>query len=247
MASLKCSVNNLDTKVVIWRKISDGNVLSVGTYMMVGDGSYSISHRDSRNEWNLVIKNVQLYHAGLYECQISTKEVISKNITLNVIDPPSAKKDIHISGPPYVERGDPIKLVCNATGVDHPPDDVDWFLNGNKIIGNTKDKIFITKFRTASTRTLHSELEVKHSRMEDSGTYICRSSDLAITSHHLTVLNANSNAEKRGTLGGDHGGIIPDGTSASQNSAKTIHHHSQTEQFICLLIAIVNLFQKVVH
>lgn len=70
---------------VIWRKISDGNVLSVGTYMMVGDGSYSISHRDSRNEWNLVIKNVQLYHAGLYECQISTKEVISKNITLNVI------------------------------------------------------------------------------------------------------------------------------------------------------------------
>ena len=41
---------------------------------------------------------------------------------------------IHIDGATYVEKRSVIRLVCNATGEEHSPDDIDWFLNGQKLV-----------------------------------------------------------------------------------------------------------------
>lgn len=96
---------------------------------------------------------------------------------------------IKIEGKSYVEKGEKIVLTCNATGELFPPDDIDWFKDGLKIKESTRSGISISKFRITETRTLHSVLEIDQSVMEDSGNYICRSSDLAITDKNVMVLN----------------------------------------------------------
>jgi len=83
-------------------------------------------------------------------------------------------------------------LTCNATGDIHPPDDIDWFKDGRKIRESERRGVSISKFRITETRTLHSVLEIDHSDMEDSGNYICRSSELSITDKNVMVLNGKS-------------------------------------------------------
>lgn len=70
-----------------------------------------------------------------------------------------------------------------------PPEDIDWFKNGEKIKQNQNRGITIAKFRIAETKTLHSQMEIDKADMDDKGVYICRSSDLAITSTSVIVLN----------------------------------------------------------
>ena len=88
-----------------------------------------------------------------------------------------------------MEKGEKIVLTCNATGELFPPEDIDWFKDGSTIKSNHLRGIFISKFRIPETRTLHSQLEIDHSDMHDSGNYICRSSTLAITDKSVMVLN----------------------------------------------------------
>lgn len=88
-----------------------------------------------------------------------------------------------------MEKGEKIVLTCNATGEMFPPEDIDWFKDGRKIKENQNRGVSITKFRIAETKTLYSQMEVEKADMDDSGIYICRSSDLAITSKSIMVLN----------------------------------------------------------
>lgn len=96
---------------------------------------------------------------------------------------------IVITGKDFVEKGDRIVLTCNATGEFFPPEDIDWFKDGSKVKQNAYRGISISKFRLSETKTLHSKLEIDHSDMSDSGNYICRSSDISITSKPVMVLN----------------------------------------------------------
>ena len=96
---------------------------------------------------------------------------------------------IKIRGKNYVEKGEQIILTCNATGELYPPEDIDWFKDGSKIKPNQFKGVSIAKFRIAETKTLHSQLEIDHSSMDDSGNYIGRSSELAITDKSVIVLN----------------------------------------------------------
>lgn len=96
---------------------------------------------------------------------------------------------ISVSGTKFVEKGDRIHLVCNSTGVLDPPDNLDWFKDGVKLTPDGLRQIKIDKFHVRATRTLVSVLEIRHSKMDDAGTYVCRSSDLAITSTKVHVLN----------------------------------------------------------
>lgn len=84
-AILYCSVVNLGTKTVIWRKVPSRHPLTVGTFTFISDKSYSVHRQSEKNEWNLIIKNVQPKHAGLYECHISTKDEQKFNVFLNVV------------------------------------------------------------------------------------------------------------------------------------------------------------------
>jgi hypothetical protein len=96
---------------------------------------------------------------------------------------------LSLSGKNLVHQGDPIRLSCNATGVQHAPEDVDWFFKGLKIQNSVQQEIIITKFLSLETRTLLSILEIERSKMNDSGIYICRSTDLMIKTLEVTVLS----------------------------------------------------------
>lgn len=197
-AILQCSVKHLGTKQIIWKKTTNEHVLTFGNMVFVDDPDISVDHMPHRDEWNLVISNVQPHHAGVYECQISTKEDLRKYVQLNVLDEAVPRLvAIKIGGKSYVEKGEKIVLTCNATGELYPPEDIDWFLDGQKIKQNQLRGITIAKFRVAETKTLHSQLEIDHSEMSDGGNYICRSSDLEITNKHVMVLNAETNHSKR--------------------------------------------------
>ncbi|XP_052282801.1 uncharacterized protein LOC127879787 isoform X2 [Dreissena polymorpha] len=198
-AILQCSVKHLGTKQIIWKKTTNEHVLTFGNMVFVDDPDISVDHMPHRDEWNLVISNVQPHHAGVYECQISTKEDLRKYVQLNVLDEAVPRLvAIKIGGKSYVEKGEKIVLTCNATGELYPPEDIDWFLDGQKIKQNQLRGITIAKFRVAETKTLHSQLEIDHSEMSDGGNYICRSSDLEITNKHVMVLNGvNPNIKPR--------------------------------------------------
>uniref|UniRef100_A0A8W8I0S6 Ig-like domain-containing protein n=1 Tax=Magallana gigas TaxID=29159 RepID=A0A8W8I0S6_MAGGI len=101
-ALLECSVDNLGTKEVIWKNRNQKHVITVGSFVFVGNGAYSVSHPSNSPHYDLVIKNVQRHHAGVYECQVSTREVMSIDIQLNVIDPPANKH--RYSSPPTASK-----------------------------------------------------------------------------------------------------------------------------------------------
>ncbi|XP_069138679.1 protein amalgam-like isoform X2 [Argopecten irradians] len=207
-AVLECSVRNLGTKSVIWKRKSEKHALTIGDFVFTSDNSYSVEHADRSQIWALVIKNVQKEHAGDYECQISTKEDLNRTVSLTVLDansqtpaptlrPQALLPAVKLGGADFVEKGNPITLSCNATGKVMTPDDIDWFKDGIKIKNSASNTIQITKHRMPVTRTLVSTLRIKHSNMSDAGTYICRSTDLKVKGIYVSVLNSESTQIKR--------------------------------------------------
>ncbi|XP_041365558.1 zwei Ig domain protein zig-8-like [Gigantopelta aegis] len=197
-AILYCSIEHLGTKTVIWRRASDPNPLSIGNLIYVPDSRYSVKHVKEEHEWNLVIKNVNPKDEGIYECQISSRAKLIQHVLVRVNDlNPTVKKAIFVSGTKFVEKGDPIHVVCNASGSDDPPSDLVWFKDGIKITPDAHQKITIDKFKFHPTKTLVSVLDLKHSTMHDAGTYVCRSSNSDITSIKVHVLNAGTQNVKR--------------------------------------------------
>lgn len=94
-----------------------------------------------------------------------------------------------MGGTQVVEKGNAIILECNATGGDYPPEDVDWFKDGQKINADAASKIDITKYVSIASKMLFSKLYIKHSRMEDAGIYLCRSSGKNVKFLNVNVLN----------------------------------------------------------
>ena len=59
---------------VIWRRASDSNPLTVGRESFRNDNGRIMSeHEPGSDYWNLLIHQVQLRDAGVYECQVSSK------------------------------------------------------------------------------------------------------------------------------------------------------------------------------
>jgi len=94
---------------------------------------------------------------------------------------------ISISGKEFVNSGETIVLVCNVTGITDIPQDVDWFKDGHILKSHKKIQIF--KETSMTKRKLDSVLEIRESKLSDSGAYICRNSDILIASQKVTVLN----------------------------------------------------------
>ena len=72
----------------MWRKASDEHPLTIGTTTFTPAGDISVDYdelSDSRTQWNLMIKNVRPRHAGVYECQISSKGTYTHYVALNVL------------------------------------------------------------------------------------------------------------------------------------------------------------------
>lgn len=103
--------------------------------------------------------------------------------------------ELTITGTQYVNQYSDIHLVCNATGVERAPEDVDWFFNGNRIHMSHPHwygRIEIAKHRPVPGRSYISELIIHLSTMEDQGNYVCRSSDLNVNSMNVHILNGKN-------------------------------------------------------
>ncbi|CAL1528012.1 unnamed protein product [Lymnaea stagnalis] len=208
--TLPCSVQNLGTKSVIWKKVDNLSPITIGEYVYNPDKRYSITrtdpymdpqlnradyHRQGHDNprWNLQIQDVNFSHAGTYECQLSTKEDFGRNVTLHVVEDrnsrvPEKKTGIKLTGTSYVEKGATIDLNCTATAIDYRPKGVDWFKDGIRIKAGRNT--LITEYLMSDTNVLHSRLEIERVVMEDAGTYVCRFSHEHVESVKVIVLNS---------------------------------------------------------
>lgn len=103
---------------------------------------------------------------------------------------PSFQVAISLSGSDFVERGEKILLVCNATGGSHIAEDIDWFKDGN-IIDTSRPRhrdVIILKYRSLEEGALISKLQIDHADMDDAGTYVCRSSFNKLADFNVNVL-----------------------------------------------------------
>ena len=80
-------------------------------------------------------------------------------------------------------------MTCNATGREYPPEELDWFKNGNKMETNFAKKIYIRKMVSINSKTIISVLHINKADLADAGTYVCRTSDKQVTSRKVEVLN----------------------------------------------------------
>ncbi|KAK7501616.1 hypothetical protein BaRGS_00007047, partial [Batillaria attramentaria] len=201
LARLECSLENLGTKKVIWRKASDPNPMTIGRRTFVDDTRVMVEHLPLGRDWHLLIKQVRLDDDGQYECQVaSTDKDLRRYVNLIVTPgekPPISKPEIHIEGATYVEKNSVIRLNCSATGKEHSPDDIDWFLNGQKLVTDSADQVWIEKRVSLMDRTISSVLTIENANMKNAGIYVCRTSDLQIASARVDVLNADTNNVKR--------------------------------------------------
>ncbi|GFN88565.1 hemicentin-1, partial [Plakobranchus ocellatus] len=202
MAVLKCAVTNLEDKQVIWRKASDSNPLTVGLESFYNTNRIVVQHLPRASQWNLVIHDVRLTDSGVYECQVSSKlRHLRQHVLLTVKEKEAEtthmpKPGIKVSGLAYVDIGDQIYLICNATGLEHSPSTIDWFRNGNKLTSRGK-KVEIKDFVAVTSRTVVSFLQISDAQLSDSGVYVCRTSNLQIADLRVTVLNSDTSNVKR--------------------------------------------------
>eukprot|EP00105_Crassostrea_gigas_P040657 XP_019924805.1 PREDICTED: uncharacterized protein LOC105333098 isoform X2 [Crassostrea gigas] len=101
LATLYCRIKDLGTKVVVWRRTSQPHPITVGLDIYIPDDRYHVQHIPYRGSWNLMIKNVNVNDAGVYECQISAKERAGSRrlVLLNVLEPPSTTTQKTMSPP----------------------------------------------------------------------------------------------------------------------------------------------------
>ncbi|XP_070205674.1 kin of IRRE-like protein 2 [Littorina saxatilis] len=203
-ALLPCSIQHLGTKRVAWRRVDGDEFLTIADLSWAEDTAFSVQNEKLKgdvSEWNLVIDKVTPLHAGMYECQITARGGYIRHIRLNVVGPPITEPAISLSGTDFVERGEAIELVCNATGGTQIAEDIDWFKDGN-IIDTSRRRhkgIVILKYRSLKEGALVSKLCIDHAEMDDAGTYVCRSSYNQLGDFVVNVLAADSNNVKRGT------------------------------------------------
>ncbi|RUS74037.1 hypothetical protein EGW08_018200 [Elysia chlorotica] len=237
-AELQCAVVNVEE--VIWKR--DSRPLTVGLESFYNTDRFSVVH-PSPHQWNLLIRNASRNDSGFYECEISsTRKYLRKIFQLNVIEVTfdtthMPRKDITVTGTEYVDMGDHINLICNATGRNHSPSAIDWFLNGNKLTSRGT-KVEIKENVEVTKRTIVSFLHVADAQLSDGGNYVCRTTDLLIKSFTVTVLNSNKSNSKRGTIAeqdsnlaheqedtGRQGGLLSDvKNSAHARDALTSRH-----------------------
>ena len=52
---------------------------------------------------------------------------------------------VQVTGTEYVEKGNSVQLICNATGKPDPPHNVEWVKNGTLLESDADAGIIITK------------------------------------------------------------------------------------------------------
>ncbi|XP_045213492.2 junctional adhesion molecule B-like [Mercenaria mercenaria] len=192
-AVLPCSMKELGTRTVGWRKVGTDFPLTVGQFVYVADERLAVSANGP--DWDLIIKSAKNSDAGKYTCEISAKTPsMVKIVTLEVTEV-TQQADLNITGTKFVPQYGNINLTCKTGGGHTAPTHVDWFFNGQKIRSSNSfwnGRLSIISWQELHTRSYTSNLEISNSRMDDAGIYVCRSSDLNIGSIKVQVLRIKS-------------------------------------------------------
>lgn len=248
-AQLRCRIENLGPKTVVWRKTDDDFPLTVGERAFTPNKNIEVEPEQissTESRYNLIIKDVQLDQAGIYECQISAKEVYTFNITLNVLDPIEYKPELHLYGTEFVSILEEIHLICNATGADKAPDAVDWFFNGDVISeGNLswQDRLVITNRKPLPGRSLISELIIKKARMSDTGHYVCRLTKKLAQGIKVLVLNDSKNHKDPKRDMNPEAADTPESMSSATYHSKAFKVRAKDSCSITLIyILIINIY-----
>ena len=104
--------------------------------------------------------------------------------------------DLQMKGTKYVNMGQQIHLLCNASGINRAPEKIDWFFKGSRIHPSNprwKGRVEILKHTSIPGRFFISELFIEQSTIADQGDYVCRSSDLIVNNLKVHVLNGKYN------------------------------------------------------
>ncbi|KAL4227576.1 hypothetical protein ACF0H5_013019 [Mactra antiquata] len=200
-AMLRCHIRNPGPKVVVWRKNGTDAPLTIGKEVFSQDKHMAIEvTKISENEvkYILIIKDLQRKHDGMYLCQVTATKLYANYITLKVLDEPyKPKESLIIAGTQFVNQDETIEIVCNVTGATRAPEDLDWFLDGQRIVLSDprwKDRTSIVKWKEG--KQFISQLTVERSKLEDFGTYVCRSSDANVDGFRVNVLSDEKTTTK---------------------------------------------------
>lgn len=209
-ALLKCVVRNTGTRSVSWRKVSEDFPLSIGNMMYAPHSEMSVDFQEKGHMTNstLIIKRAQPHHSGIYECQISSTDVYTYHVRLNVLKQKRViEPSITLDGTLYPSPMQKLNLTCNATGASRAPEKIDWFHNGNLIEERKeqwRNRVFITNFIPEDPGiSLISQLTIDGVKANDAGIYVCRSmaadmnTKVETTSVMVNVLNAEKEIKKR--------------------------------------------------
>ncbi|KAG0728526.1 hypothetical protein GWK47_032319 [Chionoecetes opilio] len=85
-AVLSCRVFNVNDKSVSWIRQDNLHILTVDKYKYSTDQRVSVVFNEPNLEWVLRIKSVATADAGTYECQVSTKPILSFVVNMRVVD-----------------------------------------------------------------------------------------------------------------------------------------------------------------
>lgn len=96
---------------------------------------------------------------------------------------------IRITGQTYINKNEKLVLVCKSSSDSYPPAELDWFMNGHKIVTNPDKGIKIINSVSLRSRTIWSKLSIEHAQMNHGGTYICRTSNLLVTNVKVNILS----------------------------------------------------------
>ncbi|XP_050737394.1 protein sidekick-1-like [Eriocheir sinensis] len=170
-AVLACRVVDNSEKAVSWMRHQDLHILSVGNYKYNTDERITVSLDKAREEWKLVIERVTVSDAGMYQCQVATKPVLSFVVNLEVVVPEAEV----INGPEvFVHCGSLINLTCVVRHGTRRPVYVYWYYHDEVL--DYERRGGVTVITQASDYTI-SYLLMRNATPADSGTYACTPSN----------------------------------------------------------------------
>ena len=97
---------------------------------------------------------------------------------------------INIYGPEHVSTGEKFEVYCNATGVNFPPEEIDWFFDGFKIKTDFDKGIIIEKSVSLKARSIESTIHIARAQSSDKGDYTCRVSNGLVKTINVRVLHS---------------------------------------------------------
>ncbi|XP_050725854.1 zwei Ig domain protein zig-8-like [Eriocheir sinensis] len=189
-AYLHCLVHNLGNRSVSWMRQRDLRIMTVGRYTYTTDQRFEVIHSPGSKDWILKIKYAQVRDSGNYECQVSTKPVMSYVVRLSVFAAPQA--DIIGSPDMHVDMGSTINLTCVISHTPEPPDYIKWTHNGQPLqYDSPRGGITVV---TERGNTTSGYLLIQDARASDTGNYTCAPSNTAASTLRVHVLHGETPA-----------------------------------------------------